>query len=84
MDLLANRRNIRGRSKGARQHLLSSQVKVVGLDRFFSRKNIRCYRTLANKRINATKRKEILRLLAAEEIEFKLEFRRPAAETNKP
>jgi hypothetical protein len=56
----------------------------VGLDRFFSRKNVAFYRALADKRTNAAARRRILRRLKEEEFKFKLEFKKPPAEPNDP
>jgi hypothetical protein len=59
-----------------------SDMNIVGLDRFFTRQNVALYRTLADKRTNAAKRKEILQLLAEEQIKFRSDFARPAAHAN--
>jgi hypothetical protein len=52
------------------------------LDRFFTRQNVALYRTLADKRTSAAKRKEVLQLLAEEQIKFRSDFARPAAHAN--
>jgi hypothetical protein len=46
------------------RHENGSDMNIVGLDRFFTRQNVALYRTLADKRTSAAKRKEILQLLA--------------------
>jgi len=56
----------------------------VGLDRFFSRKNVALYRALADKGTNAATRKKILRSLKEEEFKFKLEFKKLPTELNDP
>jgi hypothetical protein len=56
----------------------------VGLDRFFSRKNVALYRALADKGTNAATRRRILRSLREEEFKFKLEFKKPPSELNDP
>jgi hypothetical protein len=79
-------RNIRKpkkREKVGQQDLWCHRLNIVCLERFFSRKNIGFYRVLANKRTNATKRRKIFRLLAGEEIIFKLELKGPVAEKSK-
>jgi hypothetical protein len=85
MGPFADRRNIPKRTKSRKvgpHYRWCSHPNVVGLDRFFSRKNIGFYRSLANKRTKAAKRREILRLLAEEQVKFKLEFMKRVAETN--
>lgn len=54
----------------------------IGLDRFFSQKNVAFYRALADKGTSAAARREILRQLKEEEIKFRLEFEKPAAESS--
>jgi hypothetical protein len=56
----------------------------VGLDRFFSQKNVAFYRALADKGTNAAARRRILSRLKEEETKFRLEFEKPAAELNEP
>ena len=57
-------------------------MNTVGLDRFFTRQNVALYRTLADKRTSAAKRKVILQLLTEEQIKFRSDFARPAAHAN--
>jgi hypothetical protein len=56
----------------------------LGLDRFFSRKNVALYRALADKGTNAATRKKILKSLKEEESKFKLEFKKTPPELNDP
>ena len=58
------------------------QINTMCLDRFFTRQNVALYRTLADKRTSAAKRKEVLQLLAEEQIKFRSDFARPAAHAN--
>ena len=69
--------------KKVSQQGLCSHLNTIGLDRFFSQRNIGFYRILADKSTNAAKRRKILRLLAEDEINFKLELKRSTSEINK-
>ena len=46
-------------------------VNTVCLERFFNRRNVGLYRKLADRRTGAAKRREILELLAQEQIRFR-------------
>jgi len=48
------------------------------LDRFFTRQNVALYRVLADKRTSAARRREVLRLLAEEQVGLRSDFERPA------
>lgn len=82
---MGRQRNARESAKSKKsnqQSPLCSHLGVIGLERFFSRSNVAFYRTLANKKTSAAKRREILRLLEEEQVKFRLEFKRAAAEAN--
>jgi hypothetical protein len=63
------------------EHLCRDEV---GLDRFFSRKNVAFYRALADKGTDAAARRRILRQLKEEETKFRLEFKKPPADVGEP
>jgi len=51
----------------------------AAMDRLVSRQNIERYCRLANETTNAIERRQVMKLLAEEEAEFKLEFKVPAS-----
>jgi hypothetical protein len=82
MDRLANRQDV-DRScghAGEATHASRCQDSVsrdAGMDRFINRQNIDRYRRLASEATSATDRLRIMKLLADEEVKFKLEFNIP-------
>jgi hypothetical protein len=68
--------------KFRQQHQRDFHTTFVCLDRFFSRRNIDLYRKLADESTGSAKRREILRLLAEEQIRFRSEFKKPAADAS--
>jgi hypothetical protein len=55
---------------------MSDSFLETTMDRFFNRENIKRYRNLASASTDATERLRIVRLLAEEEAQFRLELRR--------
>jgi hypothetical protein len=62
--------------KSKRQYQRCFRTNFVCLDRFFSRRNIGLYRTLADESTGTVKRREILKLLAEEQIRFRSDLLR--------
>jgi hypothetical protein len=65
---------------------MSNGFEVAAMDSFVKRENIRRYRKLASESTDATQRSQIVKLLAEEEDELKLELsgRRDASEGRSP
>ena len=61
------------------RHQHDFDMHVMCLDRFFNRRNVALYRTLADKQTGAAKRREILQRLVEEQARFRLDFARPVA-----
>jgi len=61
--------------KSEQQYRRYLHANAVCLERFFSRRNVELYRKLADRRTGATKRREILELLAQEQFDLRSDFR---------